>query len=197
MAKAVMISIQPQWCEKIASGRKTVEVRKTRPKLEPPFKCYIYCTNAKPFLVWGDVFRGNWETEFTSIHGYNRKEAEKIWDVFNGHVIGEFICDKIFDICIEISKPDDLPGYPFPCTELTDKEILQYLGNGKSGFGWHISKLQIYDEPKKLDDYYTFKKCNSCKETGYESSACIYDENCKVPVVITRPPQSWCYVEEK
>ena len=44
MSKAVLISIRPQWCEKIASGEKTIEVRKTRPKLKTPFKCYIYCT---------------------------------------------------------------------------------------------------------------------------------------------------------
>lgn len=44
MSKAVMISIKPKWCEKIANGEKTVEVRKTKPTLQPPFKCYIYCT---------------------------------------------------------------------------------------------------------------------------------------------------------
>ena len=44
MSKAVMLSIRPKWVEKIASGEKTIEVRKTRPKLETPFKCYIYCT---------------------------------------------------------------------------------------------------------------------------------------------------------
>ena len=43
MSKAVLISIRPKWCEKIASGEKTIEVRKTRPKLQTPFKCYIYC----------------------------------------------------------------------------------------------------------------------------------------------------------
>lgn len=42
--KAVLISIQPKWCELIANGEKTIEVRKTKPKLKPPFKCYIYCT---------------------------------------------------------------------------------------------------------------------------------------------------------
>ena len=41
---AVMISIQPKWCEMIASEKKTVEVRKMKPKQKPPFKCYIYCT---------------------------------------------------------------------------------------------------------------------------------------------------------
>lgn len=44
MSKAVMISIRPKWCEKICRGEKSIEVRKTRPKLETPFKCYIYET---------------------------------------------------------------------------------------------------------------------------------------------------------
>lgn len=44
--KSVLISIRPQWCEKIVSGEKTIEVRKTAPK-EVPFKCYIYMTQGK------------------------------------------------------------------------------------------------------------------------------------------------------
>ena len=42
--KAVLISIKPKWCDLIRRGRKTVEVRKTCPKLEVPFKVYIYET---------------------------------------------------------------------------------------------------------------------------------------------------------
>lgn len=42
--KAVMISIKHKWCELICSEKKTLEVRKTKPKLETPFKCYIYET---------------------------------------------------------------------------------------------------------------------------------------------------------
>lgn len=52
--EAVLISVQSKWCELIANGKKTIEVRKTKPRLKPPFKCYIYCT-----------FRGDWHTEYT------------------------------------------------------------------------------------------------------------------------------------
>ena len=166
MSKAVLISIRPKWCELIASGKKTVEIRKTRPKLETPFKCYIYCTNKKPFLVWGDVFRWNWETEFTRLYGYSRKKAEEIWDVFNGKVMGEFVCDRIVDIMISCSDPN-MRGIPFTGTGLTDREIMDYLGNGKTGFSWHISDLVIYDEPRELSEFN-----------------------------LERPPQSWCYVED-
>ena len=53
--KSVLISIRPMWCELIASGKKTIEVRKTRPKIETPFKCYIYCT--KPKMITKYVFK--------------------------------------------------------------------------------------------------------------------------------------------
>nr|DAI97242.1 MAG TPA: hypothetical protein [Caudoviricetes sp.] len=48
MSKAVLISIRPEWAQKIMAGRKTIEVRRTRPKMDTPFKCYIYeCGNGK------------------------------------------------------------------------------------------------------------------------------------------------------
>ena len=59
MSKAVLLSIRPEWCEKILSGEKTVEIRKTRPKLEPPFKCYIYCTLAGSDSLFMDVLNRN------------------------------------------------------------------------------------------------------------------------------------------
>lgn len=173
--KSVLISIQPKWCELIASGKKTVEVRKTVPKLEPPFKCYIYCTNKKPYLVWGDVFDGgSFNNEFTHLSGYNRKEAERIWDVFNGNVIGEFVCDRI-----EEFTPTE-KGVAFRRfsalydTCLSVAEIRAYLG-GKVGYGWHISDLVIYDEPKPLSEFVMANTQHYCH--------------------LQRPPQSWCYVE--
>ena len=54
--KEVLISIKPKWCELIANGTKTVEVRKTKPNLETPFKCYIYCTKAKDFFSIGMIY---------------------------------------------------------------------------------------------------------------------------------------------
>lgn len=54
--KAVLISIQPKWCELIAIKKKSLEVRKNRPKLETPFRCYIrdskiFIIPAAPFVI--------------------------------------------------------------------------------------------------------------------------------------------------
>lgn len=81
MSKAVMLSIRPKWCEKIASGEKTIEVRKTRPKLDTPFKVYIYCTQSGVALgAWGK----------------------------HGKVIGEFTCDRIYWLAPLNHAPEDV-----------------------------------------------------------------------------------------
>lgn len=54
--KSVLIAIRPKWTEKIASGQKTIEVRKTAPK-DVPFKAYIYCTKEKnKMILYGQVY---------------------------------------------------------------------------------------------------------------------------------------------
>jgi predicted transcriptional regulator len=198
---AVLLSLRPKWCELIASGKKTVEIRKTRPKIETPFKCYIYCT--KPKMITKYVFKPEDYPE------YMRPEKPVFCKVpdgsspycsvvnGNGKVIGEFVCDVIFTMSITYRDPTSriaLKEFPYTC--LTDRQIIDYLGNGNQGYGWHISNLVIYDKPKELNEFYFKKKCHSCKRSGYESSACIYDEDCIVPAIITRPPQSWCYVQD-
>ena len=179
MSKAVLISIRPKWCEKIISGQKTIEVRKTRPKMDTPFKCYIYCTMDHPYISvsCGELDKLNYRTNTVGR--------------CNGKVIGEFICDRIYELAPLNRAPDDVEQQA--C--LTREEIVLYLKG--VGYGWHISNLKIYDTPKELIEFHTWKKCKSCSKSGYESTACIYDENCIIPAAITKAQQSWCYVEEK
>lgn len=166
--KSVLISIQPKWCEKIASGEKTIEVRKTAPK-EVPFKAYIYCTKEKKQddIIWAGVCgdRGKW----------------------NGRVIGEFICNNASELDYVYYWNN---GYEF-ATCLTYRQVSDY-GKGKTLYGWHISDLKIYDKPKELNEFrkhckMTLPMCDRCE---YYSIWCGRCEN------ITRPPQSWCYVED-
>lgn len=189
MGKAVLISIKPKWCELIAVRKKSVEVRKNRPKLETPFRCYIYQTRKKwLYKLFAALKHFAWAK--TIISG-------------KGKVIGEFTCDKIFDICIMMTNPEDFPDVPFPLTGLTDKEIIQYLGNGVAGYGWHISDLKIYDKPKPLSEFYfppeTFcekELCGGCPsyEMPGEYGDVMFD--CEWKRQVMKAPQSWCYVEE-
>ena len=191
--KAVLTSIQPQWCELIASGRKTIEVRKTRPKIETPFKCYIYMTATKERCRL-------WEY----ITAYQNSKGE----ILNGSqkVIGSFVCDGVYNI----EPHDDGYGvnqYTFVGADYDDcktclsfEKLKEYLGKN-IGYAWHISDLQIYDKPKELGEFR--KPCNhindccTCKEAEFQ----YYEDElrgiiCKRGIPLTRPPQSWCYVEE-
>ena len=193
MSKAVLISIRPEWCERIINGQKTIEVRKTRPKMDTPFKCYIYCTQSADML-W--ILK---ERE-RSLH------PDKIADVFkadkcggayrgNGKIIGEFTCNRVTNLFSNSRFWLDEDDVLHTC--LSAAEMRKYANGANGLYGWHISNLKIYDTPKELIEFHTWKKCKSCNKSGYESTACIYDENCIIPAAITKAPQSWCYVEEE
>nr|DAM55951.1 MAG TPA: helix-turn-helix domain-containing protein [Caudoviricetes sp.] len=187
MAKAVLISIRPEWVQKIVTDEKTVEIRKTRPNLGTPFKCYIYETQGKSDTPWIDedghmIFRGR------------------------GKILAEFTCDRINSIthvgysgsgkkpvlrAYKADNPIELePNFDFSATCMSTERIEQYLGGG-GGYAWHISNLKIYDTPKELSKFSRpFENCigKTCDEFG-----CALCEN---GGHIKRPPQSWCYVEE-
>jgi predicted transcriptional regulator len=108
-------------------------------------------------------------------------------------VVNEWICDNIIQWRICVGIPAHLPKAACVSAE----EIREYSGkNYKDVSEMRITNLKIYDKPKELSEFYKKKTCNSCKKSGYVSTACMYDEDCKVPMPITRAPQSWCYVEE-
>lgn len=218
--KAVMLSIRPEWCAKIARGEKTVEIRKTRPKLQTPFKCYIYCTERGRPLVYGDVqCWGGYREEYTQTYGYSKEEARKIWDVYNGHVMGEFVCDEIkchTPDCLVV-KEDREKATAGSC--LTAQEIRKYLQGSKGYgalatlpdfYGWHISDLYIYDTPKELSEFCAEGDCDcmNCRKCGWYERGNGYnvEDDCglvyeymgsgKTLKPLFRPPQSWCYVED-
>lgn len=212
--KAVMLSIQPKWCEKIANGEKTVEVRKTRPKLETPFKCYIYMTKEKDRLVevvhkgerlWGDIMYQEDTPLFVKTFDKDSLVGSALYSRC-GKIIGGFVCDYI-DECVPDYNPItrrffnycfyDKDGMPLEDC-LTDTEKVEY-GNGEMLYGWHISDLKIYDTPRDLTDFYSrctvpeikCKLCDNC----YDRED-YYGRHYAVKKLL-RPPQSWCYVEEK
>lgn len=137
MTQTVLMSIQPKWCKLIASGKKTVEIRKTKPHMMLPFKCYIYETKGR-----------TWQ---------NKNEPKM--QEGKGRVIGEFVCDKI-DGDIVCGKIADtailcLTAQADSCRFLaclTEKELYEY-GNGKPLYGWYISDLKLYDKPKQLSEF--------------------------------------------
>lgn len=176
--KSVLISICPKWVDKIVSGEKTIEVRKTAPK-EVPFKCYIYMTQG----TYKDLgLYSEWIYK-------NRMK-----------VIGEFICDKVYNLVNafggimfadeNLNQLDPQLFRDMSC--LTDEQTADYLGE-KDGYGWHISELKFYDKPKPIMQFYKpcpieWKNCPVCEFYSNYTGCCMNN--------INRPPQSYMYVEE-
>lgn len=181
---AVLISIRPEWVEKILAREKTLEVRKNRPNMGTPFKCYIYETQGRTETPWID------EDGHTIFKG-------------RGQVIGEFVCDRIAPI-VPATEPYgiyDVDDQFVAQTGLANGALWDY-GKGATLYGWHISKLEIYDTPKKLGEFW-----RDCLEYSELSTNCWSCENvcgdgdetdCNTDgrLYLHRPPQSWCYVEE-
>jgi predicted transcriptional regulator len=177
MSKAVVLSIRPKWCEKIIIGRKTMELRKSVPKLETPFKCYIYCTSGHPYI---SVKGENLDRDTVRTNTVGR---------CNGKVIGEFVCDYILQRC-EMANADIAEQQS--CVRREDI-YFKYSEEGKHYiYGWHISDLRIYDAPRELSEFWrATDPCDSCHaEYTWECTGCK-----KLGGNIKRPPQSWCYVE--
>ena len=202
--KSVLISIRPKWCELIASGEKTVEMRKTRPNIRTPFKCYIYCTKRKMVTC-------------SEVNG-------------NGKVIGEFICDKLtyVEARIDDNGEKHLANANFLLRKsfLSEKQMFDYLykADRKTGGGWawHISNLKIYDKQRELSEFWAYNEKLHKRYDSEEDFCCYNDTNEYGEALtdcgdaynnilncyrcweewsgwchnVTRPPQSWCYVEE-
>ena len=170
--KAVLLSVRPKWCAKIANKEKTLEVRKSCPKYETPFKCYIYQT--KNGKVGTGLFTNDGEIMGRSVN--------------NGKIIGEFVCDQIYQYStgnVEEKTISDEDMQKQSC--LTYAELFDYEHSAEEKefcvylvglYGWHISALQIYNKPRELSEFTGLRKT----KFGMQ------------PVEITRAPQSWCYV---
>ena len=149
--KSILLSIRPEWVAKILNGEKTIEVRKQFPKDYVGW-VYIYCTKDKKYANL--INRGGFLT---------------------GMVVARFWCDKVEEISaknIESFTKDSC---------LTVKQIEDYLWkNICNGYAIHISKLEIFDRPKYLTEYY---------KTYIETEKGIYYQ------VLTKAPQNYCYIK--
>lgn len=212
--KSVLISVQPKGVEKIANREQTIEVRKSRPKIETPFKCYIYVTKPKKwfrFSSWGSASNESlWLSngKVKMCDGFEFWADGKEYEPLCCKVIGEFVCDKIYTYYADdfvgsedfdgtiITEPKEgefaywIPNQEDTCLRYLD---IKAYGKGKTLYGWHISDLKIYDKPKELSEF--VRHCRKDKP-------CIFCEHLKeygcenwTMEQLTRPPQSWCYVE--
>ena len=179
--KSILLSIKPKYVELIASGQKTIEVRKTAPK-EVPFKCYIYESR-------NGGHRCKHCNEKDSCYSY----APKNVGCYNGRgrVIGEFVCDKVDKYTFSHYEAEYRVTHVEQNAMCLNQPELIHYGKGNPLYGWHISDLKIYDKPKELWDFVHRKKYDWW-DYGHHTNKPQYEWE-----YISRPPQSWQYVKER
>ena len=131
----LLLSIRPEWCRKITNGEKTIEIRKSKPKLDTPFRCYIYCTKGEELWLSGII---------------GKTKAQQL----NGKVIGQFTCSEV--IPIEIFENGIIRSYndydlDKSCVKYSD--IVKYIGAGKTGYGLLISDFKVFDKPRDISEF--------------------------------------------
>ena len=201
--KKILMSIQPQWVEKILSGEKTIEVRKTAPK--PPFKVVMYCTKGKLKLL-------RFKSEGKYYYAVGKEDVfcyESGIDSLNGLVVGEFVCrytEKRSLRGLDHSEADFNTACVhcgLPSFGIGNYDFIENYANGKDYiYGLHITAPVRYDKPKELGEFGVKCKVNAKCENCIQFKATPKHEwlsgYCKTMgrKPITRPPQSWQYVGE-
>lgn len=193
---AIMLPIQPRWCELIAAGKKTYELRKSAPSK-------ISCMYPSPVTVYIYQSKHRWT--------YSIYDAIADWQ---GKVIGKFTLKQTTPVLKttiekvindEFVDDEDMEVINGSC--VPPKEILNYIKNSERVVGWKIDDLEMFNEPKNLSDFYTdYCECfdienNFCYGFDVEG-CCIYRklfntgtiENCVTR--LTKAPQNYCFVKK-
>lgn len=193
MSKSLMISIRPKHLVNILNGNKTLELRKNVPK---DFKgwVYIYCTKSKPYL--GKNHDGNIGLYNIPAFGHFNKSGD-----LNGKVVARFWFDEYIaykyyedDNSYFAKRPQDFCYHAEEVLKrlcLSRDEFKAY-GKGKDLYAWHIKKLEIFNTPKSLSDFY--------KANLYATGEVIKEYEKRTndfSYRLQRPPQSWQYIYER
>lgn len=179
----VLASLKPYYYYLIGEKIKTLEIRKSDLKNLPQDVLFYMSKDEKSFAKIPKEFQEKYRKHF-------------------GKVGIEFTCDK--SICLDY-YPQDYTGMPGKFSEMICKEsclsyneIMAYKKE-KLAYGWHISNLKVYGEPKKLSEFYrpcSYKgicySCNRFRPNGTPNDK----PNDFCDGAITRPPQSYMYIEE-
>ena len=201
--KSILLSIKPQWVAKILNKEKTIDVRKQFPKDYVGW-VYIYCTKDKKNYLYWDWYDPSFVEEewfVSNIPDIWDDDRKNINGSFNGKVVARFWCDKVETISLpytyfgtdkwvscenertlQTETIDEQELLKKSC--ISEEQIYKYLNFKKSpkqvGYAIHFSKLEIFDKPKYLTEYY---------KSYVETEKGIYYQ------VLTKAPQNYCYIE--
>lgn len=167
----ILASIKPYYYYLIAEEKKKIEVRKTALKNLPQDIAFYMSKDEKSFAKIPKEFQEKYRKHFGKIG--MRVVCDKVYDYTFSHYEAEYRVTHVEQRAMCLNQP----------------ELIRY-GKGDTLYGWHISDLKIYDKPKELSEFKT--GCKGCKER--DTYHCYF--HCYGDRKITRPPQSYMFVEE-
>lgn len=130
---AVLISIKPKWLRLILNGEKTIEIRKRIPKLSPPFKMYLYCSE---------------KNAAGTDHQLDIQYPDGRVLPANGYVVAECWCTYVD----WFQNANQVPSKVLEQACLPKAELLVYAG-AKPCTAWPLSHVEILNQPLALSDF--------------------------------------------
>lgn len=202
--KAIMISTQPKWVEKILNGIKKDEIRKGT-AIGKAINKLIAKQGVAPMLIYctknGGLLTDNGENHYYIVKSQECKKIVRETDIaINGKVVARFNATAE-EITPRFTKDNkgvwyitENKSFEELCIEscLCSYQLNDYL-RCKKGTDIHINNLEIFDEPKEINEFNVW---------GIDYPTGIIDplHDCNVYYKkklkpLTRAPQSWCYIE--
>ena len=189
--KSILLSIKPEHALNILNGIKTLELRKSVPKGYVGW-VYGYVTKGKPYITMQS------KTQFTlrNDNGYT--------NVINGTIPFRFWFDEYETLDVSYSMWFFAPKKNESIIKklcLSAKQIEEYSWKGrtyKDLYAWHIKKLDIFDKPMELIEFYnhsdSYEQCPfpmSLAEEYMTQEERLFNRGSKK---LTKAPQSYQYV---
>lgn len=181
----ILASLKPYYYYLIGEKKKDIEVRKSALKDLPQDIVFYMSKDEKSFAKIPKEFQAKYRKHF-------------------GKVGIRAVVDKICSMKMTITAYGDLillSKIGMICNYnicLSNDELYAYLGD-KTGYGWNLDCVAIYDKPKELSEFYKICK-NPCKPSNGRilclTTKSLKMNGCDGKIPLTRPPQSYMYVEE-
>lgn len=170
----ILASIKPYYYYLIGEGKKKIEVRKSALKNLPQDIVFYMSKDEKSFAKIPKEFQEKYRKHF-------------------GKVGLRVVCNKVEEAPTSFISPETVNMAISACIDVN--KMCDY-GKGKTLYGWHISDLKIYDKPKKVSEF--FKRCPTKEKGDCLSCDCLADNDYGGVCTnnLTRPPQSYMWVEE-
>ena len=207
--KALLISIRPQWVELILNFIKKDEIRKgtaigkainkliEEQGVAPTF---IYCTkDTKYHCFKNNSFNFNKYAAIPIPFNKEWYKSMKHIQLLNGKVVARFnaTAEEIVTVNrLDTGKVVLYRGHKNGITNrklmegscLTFDEMNNYL-QGKIGTDIHINDLEIFNKPKELSEFKSYKK----NIVNTKINGMVFETELDNSLI--KAPQSWCYVE--